>query len=86
MIASKWREEDILYFWMLRGRGGVEGPGRKCRSTVLELVLRGEGGKAGVQEGRVEREEKSWNERAGRGKQVMILLSCSRSPAFESAV
>jgi len=33
-MASKCSEEDILYFWMLRGRGGVLGPGRKWRSTV----------------------------------------------------
>lgn len=34
MTASKWRDEDILYFWPPR-RGGVEGPGRKCNITVF---------------------------------------------------
>jgi len=34
------------------------------------------------------RGEKSWNGRleVGGGKEVMILLSCSSNPAFESAV
>jgi hypothetical protein len=34
-MASKWRADDILYFWIPRGSWGVLGPGRKWRRTVL---------------------------------------------------